>query len=159
MAIIYETKNFIVESFDSATPHVSREDGGHLRIRPKKDITDRTAMEPKIAIECMRLTMVAGEALKYAMTKQGIEIMRVNYQDMGNWAYKSKRQPFFHIQVYGRAKDAKFQPYQEAVNLPDRSTGFFDKFLPLNETDIKLIREEIERLFKQEKYQDKNWGL
>ena len=37
---IYETENFILESHDS--PHVSREDWGHIKISPKFEIKDRT---------------------------------------------------------------------------------------------------------------------
>ncbi len=156
---IYETKNFIVESFDENTPHVSREEGGHIRIRPKIELSDRTELPPELAIECMRLTMIVGKALETAMNKQGIEIVRVNYHDMGNWAFKKNNKPYFHIHVYGRAKGAIKQPYQEAVYLPDRSIGFYEDFKPLNEIDVKLIKEEIEKIFKQEKYQDKNWHL
>jgi len=157
MAEIYSTKNFTVESFE--TPHVDREDGGHLRIVPEEHFIDRAEMPPEIAIEFIRLTMVVGEAFKNAMTKQGIELMRINYQDMGNWAYKTGKQPYFHLHIYGRAKNAKFQPYMEAVNLPDRSTGFYDNFKSLNERDCELIKEEIENIFKEDKYQDKSWHL
>ena len=156
---IYETKNFIVESFDEKTPHVSREEGGHIRIRPKIRVLDRTELSSELAIECMRLTMVVGKALEIAMNKQGIEIMRVNYQDMGNWAFKKDEQPYFHIHIYGRARNAIKQPCQEAVYLPDRSTGFYDDFKPLNIEDVNLIKKEIEETFKQEKYQDNNWHL
>ena len=44
MAEIYQSKNFIVESFDTPTPHVSREEGGHIRIKPKVDVLDRGAV-------------------------------------------------------------------------------------------------------------------
>lgn len=157
MALIYETDNFIVESFE--TPHVTRTDGGHVKIYPKDHIIDRTELDPKMAIECMRLTMVVGGALKKAMTNRGIEIMRVNYHDMGNWAFKKGKDPYFHYHIYGRAKNAKYQPFMEAVYLPDRSTGFYDDFEPLNEDDVDEIKKEIEHILKETKYQDKNWHL
>ena len=157
MAYIYETSNFIVESFD--TPHVSREDGGNLRILPKEKIENRTKLTPKQAIEFMHLTMVVGESFKIAMDELGIELMRINYQDMGNWAFKTDKQPFFHLHIYGRAKNAVIQLYTEAVRLPDRSTGFYDKFTPLNKNDCALIRTRIEDLFKEGRYSDKVWGL
>jgi diadenosine tetraphosphate (Ap4A) HIT family hydrolase len=157
MALIYETQNFLVEAFD--TPHVTRTDGGHIRIYPRKKVMDRTELSPKLAIELMRLTMVVGEAMTAGLTKRGIVIMRINYQDMGNWAFKKKEKPFFHLHVYGRAKTAKYQPYCEAVQLPDRSTGFYDNFEPLNKGDIKEIRRQIELLFQKDKYKDSNWKL
>ncbi|MFA6391336.1 MAG: hypothetical protein WCW66_01100 [Patescibacteria group bacterium] len=157
MALIYESINYIVEAVEK--PHVDRNDGGHIKIYPKVRIIDRQQLSPKLAIELMRLTMVVGEAMKIAMAKSGIKIMRVNYQDMGNWAFKKNEKPYFHIHIYGRAKNAKFQPFQEAVKLPDRASGFYDKFIPLNPVDIKGIRAEINRLIKENKYSESDWGI
>lgn len=157
MVTIYTSPNFVVESFE--TPHVDRNDGGHIRIYPKQEILDRTELTPVLAKEFMRLTMVVGKAMKIAMTKQGLTIMRINYQDMGNWTYKLGKTPFFHLHIYGRAKEAKYQPYQEAVQLPDRSTGFYDKFKPLTKSDGLEIKKQIELIFKEKKYDDKEWGI
>lgn len=60
---------------------------------------------------------------------------------------------------YGRAKSAKINKYGDALHLPQRDTGFYDKFESLNRKDIQEIKKEIESIFKQEKYQDKNWRL
>ncbi|MDD5040701.1 MAG: hypothetical protein PHY34_06170 [Patescibacteria group bacterium] len=155
MATIFETKSFVVEAFDK--PHVSREEGGHIKIFPKQKISNRTEMSPAMAIEFIRLTMIVGKAFEQAMKNRGLEIMRINYHDMGNWAYKSGKQPVFHLHIYGRAKNAVHQPFREAVYLPDRSTGFYDAFKPLNETDIAEIRKQINIVAAEEKYQDKNW--
>lgn len=66
MTYIFESDHFIVESHNQ--PFVDREDWGHIRIRIKdvyKDnITDRTKLNSKQAIELMRLTMIIGEALE-----------------------------------------------------------------------------------------------
>jgi diadenosine tetraphosphate (Ap4A) HIT family hydrolase len=157
MGLIYKTKNFIVEAVQK--PHVTRDDGGHIKIYPQKKITDRTKLSPQLAIEFMRLTMIVGEALKLGMEKRGIKIIRVNYQDMGNWAYKTKENPYFHLHVYGRAKLAKYQPYIEAIYLPDRSSGFYEKFKPLNGKDIEVIKNQIESLIKKDRYDNLKWGL
>lgn len=155
---IYETKNFIVESHEK--PFLPRTDGGHIRIRIKEEsITDRTKLSPEVAIELVRLTMVVGEALQIVMNKRGVPVIKINYQDMGNWAYKTGKVPFLHVHVFGRSTDAIKQPWPESMYLPDRGTGFYDEFEPLNEMDVKLIGEEIEKIFTQEKYQDKNWHL
>jgi diadenosine tetraphosphate (Ap4A) HIT family hydrolase len=103
--------------------------------------------------------MVVGEALQNVMNKQGIPVVKVNYQDMGNWAAKSGKQSYLHYHIMGRAKNAVKQPWPESVYLPDRGTGFYDDFQPLNEDDVKKIKEEIEKIFKRDKYQDKNWHL
>lgn len=157
MALIFETKNFIVES--SEKPHVTRADGGHLRILAKKKFHNRTELTPKLAIEVMRISMVVGEALPVALKKRGIELVKVNYHEMGNWAYKLGIEPFFHWHIYGRAKNAKYQPYKEAVYLPDRSTGFYNNFEPLNEEDVKEIRKEIIKTSKKKKYSNEGWNL
>lgn len=157
MVLIFETKNFIVEAFDR--PHVTRTDGGHIKIFPRERIQDRTEMSPKLAVEFIRLTMVVGKAMKTGMGNRGVEIARINYHDMGNWAFKSGKRPCFHIHIYGRAKSARYQPMEEAVHLPDRSSGFYDKFEPLDKDDIREIRKQIELILKEEKYDDSDWGL
>jgi diadenosine tetraphosphate (Ap4A) HIT family hydrolase len=157
MALIYETNNFIVEAFEK--PHIDRDDGGHIKIYPKKEIEEMADLSPKLATEFMRLIVVVGKAMEKGMNIRGLKIMTINYQVMGNWAYKKDEKPYFHIHLYGRARDAKYQPYTEAVNLPDRSSGFYDKFKPLNKQDVRVIKEEIEKLFQEEKYSNLNWNL
>lgn len=156
--LIYESPNFIIESREQ--PFLPRTDGGHIRIMTKdKSIASRTQLEPKVAIELMRLTMVIGEALEKAMNKRGIPVVKINYQDMGNWAAKDNTKPFLHVHIFGRAFNAIKQPWPESMYLPDRKTGFYEGFEPLNEEDIKQIKEEIGSILKQEKYQDREWGL
>ena len=159
MTIIYETKNFIVESFDQKHPHVDRDEWGHMRILPKEKVTDRTYLSPALAIECERLTRIVDKSLIMGMKKQGIDIIRVNYYDMGNWAYKTNTQPFFHIHIYGRTVNAKYQPFPEAIQLPDRSTWFYNNFKPLTPEDNKSIHEEIEKLFSLDENKDENRKL
>ncbi len=156
--LIYETKNFIVESHEK--PFISRTDGGHIRIRVKDDsITDRTKLDPKTATELMRLTMVVGEAMETAMNNLGIPVVKINYQDMGNWAWKTNTKPFLHIHVFGRASNAVKQIWPESVYLPDRGTGFYDGFEPLNNEDIEEIKKQIDIVLQEEKYGEEKWGL
>ncbi len=158
MAIILETKNFTVESYER--PFVSRNDGGHIRIGAKDlDITDRTRLTPKQAIELMRLTMVVGKALEIAMNKRGIPVVKINYQDMGNWAAKTAAKPSLHVHIFGRSIDAVKQPWPESVYLPDRKTGFYEGFEPLNENDQAEILKQIRTIFEEDKYSDESWGL
>ena len=152
MAEIYKTKNFVVEAVEK--PHITRADGGHIKIYPKKRLVDRTQLSPKEAIELMKLTMVVGEAMTTALNSRGIDIGRINYQDNGNWSVFSPEGPYLHIHLYGRAKSAKIQKYGDALNLPHRETGFYDKCKPLNSKDIKEIRKQIEIILKRDKYKD-----
>jgi diadenosine tetraphosphate (Ap4A) HIT family hydrolase len=157
MAEIYKVKNFIVEAPEK--PHVTRVDGGHIKITPTEKVVDRTRLSPKLAIELMRLTMVAGEAMTNVMNKHGVDIGRINYQDNGNWSVFTPEGPYLHIHLYGRAKNAKINKYGDACHFPQRETGFYDSFEPLSSEDILEIKKEIEEILKQEKYLDKNWGL
>ncbi len=158
MALIYETKNFIVESHEK--PFLPRTDGGHIRIKVKDtSIIDRTKLDAKTAIELMRLTMIVGEAFEIAMNNRGIPVIKINYQDMGNWAFKTGSKPFLHVHVFGRATDAVKQPWPESMYLPDRGTGFYEGFEPLDQDDIVEIQKQIEIVSRQEKYEDGKWRL
>jgi diadenosine tetraphosphate (Ap4A) HIT family hydrolase len=159
MALIYETSDFIVEAVDK--PHITRTDGGHIEIYPKKRVLDRQALAPKQAVDLMRLTVLAGEAMTKAMNKRGIDIGRINYQDNGNWTVFKPEGSYLHIHLYGRAKSAKIQKYGQACNFPHRQEQpeFYERNEPLNEQDIKEIQKEIELLLKTEKYKTTNWQI
>ncbi len=159
MSIFFQTDNFIVESHPK--PFVSRIDGGHIRVRVKDEsIPDRTKLAPKQAIELMRLTMLIGEAMERGMIVQGIPVVKINYEELGNWAYKPNGgHAFLHIHIFGRSRDAVKQPFPEAVFLPDRSSGFYDGFEPLSQTDEQAILLIIQNLLKEERYSDAAWGL
>lgn len=149
--LIYETLNFRVLAHDK--PHVDRADGGHIIILPKVRVKDRTCLSPPLATELMKLTMIVGEAMATTLNRRGIDIGRINYQDNGNWGVSRPEGPYLHIHLYGRAKSAKIQKYGEALSLPQRQTGFYDRFESLNDGDIAEIRDEIERLSLTPKYQ------
>ena len=53
---------------------------------------------------------------------------------------------YFHLHIFGRTIDAKYQKFPEAPYLPDRSTHFYDNFVPLNEEDVRNIQEELSHL-------------
>lgn len=152
MALIYETKNFLLETREK--PFIDRAEGGHIRIMSKIHVSDRTKLTPEQAIEYMKLSMVAGEALTNVMTHQGIEIGIINYQEMGNWSVFKPEGVTMHMHIFGRAKTATIQKYGEAVSLPRRESGFYDGFEPLNDTDIKAMQKEIEYLLSTEKYRN-----
>ncbi len=159
MALIYETKDFIVNSVEK--PHVDRDDGGHILIKPKERLADRQQLTTKQAIELMRLTIVVGEAMTKVMNEHGVDIGRINYQDNGNWSVFKPEGPYLHVHLYGRAKSAKIQEYGQSCYFPHRKEEpeFYDKLKPLKKEDVKDIRKEIERLFTEEKFSDSEWGL
>ena len=156
LTVIYETLNFQVESREQ--PHLTREDGGHLVIRPKKNVSTRQELSPSEAIEFMKLTMIVGEAMTIAMNNRGIDIGRINYQDNGNWSVFKPGGPHLHLHLYGRAKSAKIQKYGEAAKFPLPSTGFYDENEPFNAEDILEIQKQITVISNQERYQS-GWNL
>jgi len=149
---IFETPNFIVEAADR--PHIDRLDGGHIRIIPKETVRDRTKLSPALAKELMKLSMVVGAAMEVALTRRGLDIGRINYQDNGNWGVFKQEGPYLHLHLYGRAKTARTQRFGEALYLPKRETGFYDHVRPLNEEDVQEIEKEIRRLIGTDKYQN-----
>ena len=149
--LIYETSNFIIEA--PTKPFVSREEGGHIRLRIKDEsITDRTKLTPKMAIEYMKLSMVVGEAMELIMNEQGVPVIKINYQDMGNWPYKDGEKPVLHYHIFGRVLGAKHQPYPESVHLPDKSTGFYEGFHLLTNDDIVKLKSKMEQIMSSDKY-------
>ena len=67
--IIYTSKNFKVCVPNN--PHVSREDGGHIRIKPLyNEYESRLELPINEAIEVMRLTMLVSEAMINGMKKE-----------------------------------------------------------------------------------------
>jgi diadenosine tetraphosphate (Ap4A) HIT family hydrolase len=157
MVNFFETKNFIVCAHDK--PHVTRTDGGHIKITPKKNVENRWDFNAKLAIELMRLSMIVGKAMKIGLNKRGINVERINFQDNGNWAYFLKQKSFFHLHLYGRTKNSKYQRKGQALSFPDCNSKFYDKTKPLNNCDIKEIKKQIMILSKQKKYNLNEWNI
>lgn len=157
--LIFESPNFTVEIHPM--PFVSRQDGGHIRIFPKDKarVTDRTVLLKEEAIEFMWLSMLTGEAMVKGLNKQGIPVVKINYEELGNWAFKRNEQTVMHLHIFGRAQNATKQIFPEAVYLPDRSSGFYDGFEPLTQEDMKAIRAEMDALLATEKYDPKKWDI
>ncbi|NTW14902.1 MAG: hypothetical protein HGA38_00860 [Candidatus Moranbacteria bacterium] len=146
MALVYESDNFILESHE--TPEIDRLEGGHLKISPKTPVEDRSCLTPRQAIGLMRLTVVAGLALKAAMKEIGVDIGRINYQDNGNW------KPSLHVHLYGRAKGAVMQKFGDPF-VP----GHKPEYAPLTEDDLRRVREHIDRFLTEDRFSDESWGL
>ena len=99
-----------------------------------------------------------------AMKKSNIDIIRFNFFEAGNWAWKKDengniRKPHFHEHIFGRTENAKKQKWPDAPYLPDRSTGFYDDFVALTDEDIEKIREEMMKLELESKYETQLWKI
>ena len=150
--LIHKTANFEVVAADR--PHVDRRDGGHIKIVPWVRVSDRTKLLPAQAFELMLLTMIVGEAMSSGLNQRGIDIGRINYQDNGNWGVFRAEGPHLHIHLYGRARSAIVQKFGDALHFPQRDTGFYDRFEPLNTEDVAAIRAQLQRLLCTPKYRE-----
>lgn len=147
--MIYEARHFVLRTLDQ--PHVSRSEGGHIVIDPKVVVEDRTQLSREQAIELIKLTMVSGEAMKTVLSRKGINIGRINYQDNGNWRAE------LHVHLYGRAQGATLQPFGHALAFPPTREAFrkeMGKLEALREDDIVELRAEIVRLLAGDKDRD-----
>jgi diadenosine tetraphosphate (Ap4A) HIT family hydrolase len=135
---IYQTKNF--EVVVPYVPHITREDGGHLIIIPKRKVRDRQEFSQSEAHELIDLSIKLGDAMVKGLIARGIDVGRINYQDNGNW---SVNDPSMHLHLYGRAKSAIVQPYGHALNFPLPDTGFYDNNIKLDNDDINEIKKYL----------------
>ena len=164
--VIWETENFMVVV--PPNPLVSREEGGHIIIIGKNDkykYDSRLDFNPKEVLEVQRLCQMICNAYKKAMKERNINIVRINYFEAGNWAFKkdymknNKVKTFYHEHIFGRVIDAKKQVFPEAPYLPNRNTGFYDGFEPLDDNDIECIIKEMEILNNSERYSKDTWSI
>ncbi len=144
--LVLESKHY--EVIAPERPHVSRSDGGHLIINPKVAVVDRTQLDRERAVELMKLTMVAGEAMTTVLTRRGIDIGRINYQDNGNWRAE------LHVHLYGRARSATRQPFGHYLALPLTPQAFRAQagLEPLTAEDAAELNAEMTRLLSTQKY-------
>ncbi|HZY82844.1 MAG TPA: hypothetical protein VFE50_25160 [Cyclobacteriaceae bacterium] len=157
--IIFESENFTIEAVEH--PLVDRNDGGHITINPRFKVSTRQQLTPRQAIELMQLSIVAGEAMTNVLLLRGVDIGRVNYQDNGNWSVFAPEGPQLHLHIYGRAKSAKIQKYGQACYFPhrDEDPGFYSNNECLYPEDVRLMKNEIERLLKEDRFSHNNWRL
>ena len=157
--IIYQTEHFVLTR--SARPFVSREEGGHMRVFCKRsEVAERRDFTPAEAVEFIWLSSMAGQALETVMNQRDIPVVKINFEELGNWPFKTGDKVQFHEHIFGRAKTATKQEFPEAVQLPDRSSGFYEGFESLTNDDVAAIGQEIVRLTATDKYANKQeWRL
>lgn len=163
MAIILETPRFIYASHDQ--PHHHRENGGHSKISPKDHYTSLDDMPEQLLIPMMRLVRLAGQAVITVMRKKDIPVVRINYQENGNWGYfpQVNRPPHVHIHLYVRSEnekhpnnDPRFRPFPQALFFPfiEEDPDYYASFKPYTEEDCWDIRAELDRLLNLRLYAD-----
>lgn len=155
--VFVESTHFTVEA--CPTPHVSRTDGGHLIIKPKREVVDRWELPPDAAIELTVLTEIVGRAMKVALNEVGIPVERINFQDNGNWAIGTTKGPRFHLHLYCRASNSVNQKRGEALLFADKATEFWKKLEMLTIDDVTVIARHIATISREERYALQHWGI
>jgi len=142
---IYETHDYSIITLQ--TPHVDREDGGHVVIVLKtSDCTKLSDLNLDLARKLSVLSVIAGKSMERSLSENGVDIDLINYQVNGNWSVNEPKRDPLHMHLYGRSKSAKRQTYGEALFLPLPSTGFYNNVAGLNQSDIEKMRKYIEDL-------------
>ena len=163
--VIGETEKCVVVAGNQ--PFMSREEGGHMMIRGNGDkyrYDSRFDFHPNEVLEQQRLCHEICEAYKIAMEERNIKIVRINFFEACNWAWKKDEKgnfskPYYHEHIFGRTIDAKKQKFPDAPYLPDRKSGFYEGFEPLDDEDIKCIKKEMKKLENTKKYNSNIWKI
>jgi hypothetical protein len=149
---VFETRHFLLVVPEP--PHISRADGGHLVIHPRIAVEDRTHLTHAQAVDLVELKIVAGSSMRSALARRGIVLGRINYQDNGNWRQE------LHVQLCGRALDAKLQPYGHALSFPPTGAQFraqMGHLEPLTAQDAAAIGAEMQTLLATDRCRE--YGL
>lgn len=125
-------------------PHIDRNDGGHLVVYPKRNVSFRSELSIREAQSLALLLQALEEAYISGMRNRGLEIIWLNIQDNGNWSFLSNKTRHFHIHLYGRCQTETNQTPGQALYLPDPKSIIYDQNLQLNEEDIEAILNRLE---------------
>jgi len=144
--LVYEDKYFRVISPES--PFNSREDGGHLKMYKKVEVTDRSDLTYQEAIDFMRLSMLVGRAMYDVL---GVE--RMNYEDLGNWGLDKPGGAKMHLHFFGRAREQVHQIRGHHMFLFPKGHPIYRGHLaPLTEDEVARLRARMQELSMEEKY-------
>jgi diadenosine tetraphosphate (Ap4A) HIT family hydrolase len=163
MPVIFETDKYVVVGHEQ--PHHDRNNGGHAKVSPKKKYSDRTKMPMDLYVGLMQLVTITGEAITNVMRSKGVDVVRINYQDNGNWSYfpDMKKEPHIHIHLYVRSNnevhpitDKRFKSFPNALYFPYRGDvpEYYESFQPYSKEDCVDFRIEIKRLLETQKYKE-----
>ena len=145
--LVYEDKYF--EVISPEFPLNCRNDGGHLILRKKEEVTDRSDMTYQEAIDFIRISMAVGKAMYEVL---GIE--RMNYEDLGNWGIDNPGGAKMHLHFFGRANEQTHQIRGHHMFLYPKGHKIFEGHLKaFTDEDVKKLRSKVEDTLKEDKYQ------
>lgn len=144
--VVYEDKYFAVSVPES--PLNCRDDGGHLVMRKREKVTDRSDMTYEEAVDFMRISMAVGKAMYEVL---GIE--RMNYEDLGNWGLDDPGGAKMHLHFFGRSKVQIHQIRGQHMFLYPKDHPIYNGHLkPFTDDDIEKLRAKVKNVLMGEKY-------
>lgn len=123
-------------------PHVSREEGGHMVIFPKRKVSERFELTEAEAYDMLITSIRLGRAMTEVLGSQGVDIKTINYQDNSNWSFlRGDDKPSLHLHLYGRVPDTVYQTFGQSLYFPDPNDHpeFYDRNIPLTDEDTEKI--------------------
>lgn len=145
--IVYEDKFFVVISPEF--PLNCREDGGHLVMLKKENVSDRSELSFEEAVDFMRISMIIGKAMYDVL---GVE--RMNYEDLGNWGVDKPLGSHMHLHFFGRSKEQVHQVRGSHMMIyPEGHNIYKGHLKPFTEEEVKALQEKVEQVRKQKKYE------
>ncbi len=123
----------------SSNPHIPKEEGIHLRIFAKKELT-KGWDDPEL---CGKAFVLAAKVADIIVEKLKI-VEWANLQYNGNWGLLPGYTPLFHIHVYGRKKTGK--TWAQPVQLP-KAPGTYNNE-PLTEKERKVLSDAFKKYLK-----------
>lgn len=125
-------------------PHIDREDGGHLVIYPKRNVSFRSELSLRESESLAVFLQALEPAYIAAMRSRGLNILWINFQDNGNWSLLSRKPRHFHIHLYGRCLTERGQTPGQALMLPAPGSPIYDSNSQLSPDDIRAILSELD---------------
>jgi len=144
--VVYEDKYFVVNVPES--PLNCRDDGGHLVMRKREKVTDRSDMTYEEAVDFIRISMAVGKGMYEVL---GIE--RMNYEDLGNWGLDDPGGAKMHLHFFGRSKVQIHQIRGQHMFLYPKDHPIYSGHLkPFTDEDIEKLRAKVKNVLMGEKY-------
>ena len=144
--IVHEDRYFQVVS--PARPLNCRDDGGHLILVKKAEVSDRSDLTYQEAIDFMRISMAVGRAMYDVL---GLE--RMNYEDLGNWGLDEPGGAKLHLHFFGRAREQLHQIRGQHMFLYPKGHLIYEGHLkPFTEAEVARLKARVEAVLREPKY-------
>ena len=138
---IWRGQGFILSH--PAFPHVDFYDGGHLVLKPNIEVEFFHQMDKEHLQNLSFVLAKIEKAYLKAFEKNNIPLHCLNIQDNGNWPLLRNEKRKFHLHLYGRAFDSKYQTVGQALNFPGEKSDFYKNFRFINEKVINDILKDL----------------